>query len=90
MKIKREIFPTITPPNTQVESDIVRLKAEKEENLIIQLDEVKGIVDEKTRRTIELACESSGFKLGFITKDKRHMATDSGLKRRSEIILSVK
>ena len=41
----------------QVKSDVAKLKAEKEQALIMQLEEIKNGVDEKFRRTIELACE---------------------------------
>ena len=43
----------------QVKQDILRIKTEKEEMLLGQLEEVKGLVDSKLKRSIELACEKS-------------------------------
>ena len=41
----------------QVSAEIQKLKTEKEEQLVMQLEEVKDLVDSKLKRTIELACE---------------------------------
>ena len=41
----------------QVIEDIKKLKMEKEEHLLQQMEEVKSLVDEKLERSIVLACE---------------------------------
>ena len=41
----------------QVDTEIKNLKDEKEEQLLMQLEEVKSLVDHKLKRTIELICE---------------------------------
>ena len=43
--------------NAQVKTDILKMKAEKEQSLTERLEEVKNSVDEKLKRSIELACE---------------------------------
>ena len=40
-----------------VKGDIARLKLEKEEGLLVQLGEVKDLVDDKLKRSLELAAE---------------------------------
>ena len=42
---------------TRVKADIARLKLEKEESLLAQLEEVKDLVDHKLKRSLELAAE---------------------------------
>ena len=43
--------------SSQVMSEIAKLKAEKDKSFLAKLEEVKGEVDEKMRRTLDLACE---------------------------------
>ena len=42
---------------TRVQADINQIKSEKQEILAQRLEEVKSLVDEKLKRSIELACE---------------------------------
>ena len=41
----------------QVNAEMLKLKTEKEEQLLLELEEIKNLVDCKFKRTIELACE---------------------------------
>ena len=43
-----------------VKEDIARLKLEKEEGLLGQLEEIKDLVDDKLKRSLELAAEKGG------------------------------
>ena len=41
----------------QVNAEMLKLKTKKEEQLLLELEEIKNLVDCKFKRTIELACE---------------------------------
>ena len=49
----------------QVKINMARLKAEKDQAFIEQLDLLKGSVDKKLKRSLELACEKGAGVSGF-------------------------